>query len=608
MANAANSAPEGLWAAHRSTVRNPFTPKVGFVVAIVIVLTVAAFAIVKLADFAAEARWVGRTHEVMQALERVQSLMVDAETGERGYIITGSEPFLEPYGDSIRTLDAAVTQLADLVSDDPVQASGVDALRRYVADRLTYLERGIALASKGDLKGARLVVASGQGKKAMDRIRAQVRSMLEVQQTLLDRRTRAAQRGGEITRRVLIGGAAVSLVLLVFAFVTLQREVARRTRSEVAMREANAFFDTLFESIPHMLFVKAADSLRYVRMNRAAETLFGRPRSQLLGKDDYELFSTEQAERFRSQDRTALAAEGVLDVENEDIPSAAEGIRTLHTKKLAIPDGFGMPLYLLAIAEDITERQTAQREIRRLNDSLERRARELEAVNGELEAFSYSVSHDLRAPLRAINGFALMLAEDHAERLDDEGRRLLGVVRENAQRMGHLIDDLLALSRISRSASETTVVDMNAMVAGVVRELGPGDGPTPAEYRVDPLPPVRGEPALLRQVWMNLVGNALKYSGKRERPVVEIGSDVRDGKLVYWIKDNGAGFDMRYADKLFGVFQRLHRTDEFPGTGVGLAIVRRIVERHGGRVWAEGKADEGAVFHFALPIEETEHG
>jgi light-regulated signal transduction histidine kinase (bacteriophytochrome) len=214
-----------------------------------------------------------------------------------------------------------------------------------------------------------------------------------------------------------------------------------------------------------------------------------------------------------------------------------------------------------------------------------------------LESFSYSVSHDLRAPLRAINGFALMLDEDYRDRLDPEGRRLLGVVRANAESMARLIDDLLAFSRLGKTALVSAPVDMNVLVREVLTE----SGNVPAEMRIGALPQAHGDRALLKQVWANLIGNAIKYSANAVAPVVTIsGGETPNCDCEYRVEDNGAGFDMRYYDKLFGVFQRLHSASEFPGTGVGLAIVHRIVTRHGGRVWAEGQVGSGAVFHFTL--------
>ena len=231
--------------------------------------------------------------------------------------------------------------------------------------------------------------------------------------------------------------------------------------------------------------------------------------------------------------------------------------------------------------------------------ALEKANDQLASMNRELESFSYSVSHDLRAPLRAIDGYARMLEQESGERMGAEGRRLLGVVRSSSHRMGRLIDDLLEFSRLGQVEPARCALDMAALAREAAAELG-ADFPGTA-VRIGELPPAFGDRGLLKQVWVNLLGNALKYSARAASPEVEVGGRMDGRSAEYWVRDNGVGFDMRYVGKLFAVFQRLHRQDEFPGTGVGLAIVQRIVVRHGGRVWAEGTPGAGACFRFALP-------
>jgi len=254
----------------------------------------------------------------------------------------------------------------------------------------------------------------------------------------------------------------------------------------------------------------------------------------------------------------------------------------------------------LAVA--ITQARLFER-VRRHAEELEQRVKErtaaLEAANKELESFSYSVSHDLRAPLRAVDGYAQMLVEDYGERLDDEGRRLLGTVRASAEQMGRLIDDLLKFSQVGRRALSRNPVDMRSLASEVAAELGSAYPKVRVELGV--LPALAGDRALLRHVWSNLIGNALKYSAQKDAPRVQISGRVEGAESIYTVRDNGAGFDMKYYDKLFNVFQRLHREDEFEGTGVGLAIVQRVVARHGGRIWGESVVGEGSSFHFALP-------
>lgn len=237
-----------------------------------------------------------------------------------------------------------------------------------------------------------------------------------------------------------------------------------------------------------------------------------------------------------------------------------------------------------------------------LEHRVEVRTAELSAANRELEAFSYSVSHDLRAPVRAIAGFVQILEEDHSEKLDAEGRRSLERVKVNARRMGHLIDDLLAFSQIGRTPMVRQRVDMSELAQSVVDEAVRTSAPRAIDFTIQALPPAVGEPSLINQVFVNLVANAVKFTGRRERASIKIGS-LPDGAgaTAYFVRDNGAGFDMRHAGKLFGVFQRLHKPEDFEGTGVGLAIIDRVITRHGGRVWAEGKVDEGATFYFTLP-------
>jgi len=258
------------------------------------------------------------------------------------------------------------------------------------------------------------------------------------------------------------------------------------------------------------------------------------------------------------------------------------------------------------LTAEIVRRQKAEAELQLLNAELEERVHlrttELEAANKELEAFSYSVSHDLRAPLRAIDGFSRKVVVNYGDKLDDEGRRQLQVVRDNAQRMGQLIDDLLGFSRMGRRNMARQVLDMESQARAVAAEQRALEPRRSIEFTFLPLPPAHGDPAMLRQVWANLLGNSIKFS--RQRPIahIEVGGRAEGGEVIYWVKDDGAGFDMRYADKLFGVFQRLHRQDEFEGTGVGLAIALRILARHHGRIWAEGHPDAGATFWFALPL------
>ena len=258
-------------------------------------------------------------------------------------------------------------------------------------------------------------------------------------------------------------------------------------------------------------------------------------------------------------------------------------------------------LVAYSVGRDVTESRMQEEEIRILNASLKQRVEETLSANKELEAFSYSVSHDLRAPLRGIDGFSRILMEEYAPTLGKEGLRLLGKVIENSRQMGELIDDLLQYSRLGRKEVETSLVDMESLARDAIQEVRKDRPDCTAELHLGSLPPARGDRSLLKQVWLNLISNAVKYSSKKKEARIDISGENGAGDCVYHVRDNGVGFDMKYSDKLFGVFQRLHSTRDFEGTGVGLAIVQRVIQRHGGRVWAEGQPDAGAVFHFSIP-------
>ena len=259
--------------------------------------------------------------------------------------------------------------------------------------------------------------------------------------------------------------------------------------------------------------------------------------------------------------------------------------------------------------QKVLSRALEVRELRieneKLHSHIKARSEELEAANKELEAFSYSVSHDLRAPLRAVSAFSQMLVRDHAEQLPDEARELAERIHVNAARMGELIEDLLLFSRLTRQPLNKRLVNMEQMVREVLEEVAKERQGGPVEVKMGKLPEAWGDASLLRQVWMNLLSNAFKFTRYKPKPCVEIGWKNEGAFQQYFVKDNGAGFNQNYADKLFGVFQRLHRADEFEGTGIGLSIVQRIVQRQGGKVWAEGEEEKGAAFYFTLPQPRT---
>lgn len=329
----------------------------------------------------------------------------------------------------------------------------------------------------------------------------------------------------------------------------------------------------------------------YMRVNKKFLEKFGFTESEVIGHTSVEvgILDPEESEKVGN----ILREKGRL--QNDYVKCLHKNGEIVHTVSSIEKMEMNGELYFVSFFLDIS--RTIQQQA-----LIEQHLKQLETLNKELEAFSYSVSHDLRAPLRAIDGYTRILEEDYKDLLDDDGKEILSVVQRNTKRMNDLIDSLLDFSRLGKKAIQKTDIDMNALVREVSEELKKA-ATNKAEISISQLHAIKGDLELIRQVVINLVSNALKYSSRKEKPVVEISSAKENGMIIFTVKDNGEGFDMRYASKLFGVFQRLHSAEEFEGTGVGLAIVQRIINRHGGAVSAEAVIGEGATFTFTLPIE-----
>ncbi len=376
-----------------------------------------------------------------------------------------------------------------------------------------------------------------------------------------------------------------------------------RRKAEEALLSSEERYRSLVELSPDALFVLVEEQVVFT--NSAGVKLFGADSDRaLIGRQVRELVSHQDWKRFHQRLGRVLE-------EGKPVPFLEQRMLAVHggivdAEVAAAPLVFAGKPAIQVIAHDISERKRADEQIRRLNAELEKRVaertNELEAANKELEAFSYSVSHDLRAPLRHIEGFVEILATTKAQSFDDESRRLLATVSDSAKQMGRLIDDLLMFSRTARAEMKKVPIRLNELVEGCIRDLAQETENRQVEWVVADLPEVEADPSLLRQVFANLLSNALKYTRPRKLARIEVGNRADDQELTFFVRDNGVGFDPRYAHKLFGVFQRLHRAADFEGTGVGLANVRRIIARHGGRTWAEGELDKGAAIYFSLPI------
>lgn len=368
---------------------------------------------------------------------------------------------------------------------------------------------------------------------------------------------------------------------------TLELKVIERTneleKTIRHLKESENKFEKIFQTSAAGMSIVSLSTFLFVDVNTAFENITGYAATDVIGKGADELNLVADME-IRNHIRKELSTKGsVKDLEISVKHKSGAIIEVLTAAEIF---SHGEDHYVLNIIYDITERKRMEEQLR--------------SVNKELEAFTYSVSHDLRAPLRAVNGYAQILSEDYGKKLDEDANRILDIIKYNATKMGTLIDDLLTFSRLGRKEIQKNTIDLAQLVEGVIIELNKTTQHR-AQLNIGKLHKVKGDYGLLNQAVINLISNAIKYSSHKKEPAIEIYSEQNANETVFTVKDNGAGFDMRYADKLFGVFQRLHSDEEFEGTGVGLAIVQRVIAKHGGRVNAEGKTGEGALFQFTLP-------
>ena len=579
---------------------NKFLPPAGFAGALLLLAAIAIVSIRHIDSLIDSGKGVSHTHAVIGEIEEALADLQEAETGQRGYLLTGDERFLEPYNAAVAHLPDQLRELREITADSAQQQAAVGRIQDLATQRLASLKDGIerrrqqppTLAS-GDLERLQ------SGRSIMDEIRSEVEGMREREESLL--KTRAAGLAGDssLARALILGGNVVAGLVLLIVFILLQRESASRHAAQINAQKHLAEIEDLYNNAPCGYHSLDKDGL-IIRMNDTELMWLGHTRAEVVGKKHLtDLLTPEGRAKFDQQFEELKRTGVVSDIDLELVRSDGTILPVIRSASVQ-RDEKGAFVTSRSIVFDNTERRRREAAIRKLNDTLRERTRELEAANTELDAFSYSVSHDLRVPLRAMDGYSHMLEEDYSEELDAEGKRMLRAIRQSATKLSHLIDDLLTLSRLAGARPNVVQVDMNSLVDEVLAEVRAGASPA-VQVTVEPLAPAQADRTLLRQVWANLLTNAFKYSSGRAQPIIAISSKVDTECVAYTVRDNGVGFNMNYYDKLFGVFQRLHGEKEFPGTGVGLAIVRRVVSRLGGRVWAEGKPDEGASFHFTLP-------
>jgi len=391
---------------------------------------------------------------------------------------------------------------------------------------------------------------------------------------------------------------------LLFQNEEKEKRAAELIIANEAQRETNEYLENLLNYANAPIIVWNTQT-EITRFNRAFESITGRTEKDLLGKSLKILFPPDS--RDSSIELIMNTLEGArMEIVEINILHVDGSVRTLQWNSANIMSKDGKTVIAtIAQGHDITLRKQAELEIRKLNDTLEQkvidRTNQLETANKELEAFSYSVSHDLRAPLRHVSGFVDLLIKNNSSQLNETGLRYLKIISESSIEMGNLIDALLTFSRLGRSELQRTDINSKSLINRVLKTFSDELAGRNIEINITNLPVTRGDESLISQVWVNLISNAFKYSRSKRKAIIDIGGKIENDKTIFYIKDNGAGFDMKYADKLFGVFQRLHKARDFEGIGIGLANVNRIIMRHGGKCWAESELGNGATFFFSIP-------
>ncbi|MCD9031164.1 CHASE3 domain-containing protein [Luteimonas sp. Y-2-2-4F] len=588
-----------------SAVVPPATPwsklRLPALVLAIALIVIGPFLLMRAASVSSERawKWVNHTYEVEAQVQSLAADVRNLESAALGHGYGLSAELLQERIDVSRPrIEPGLAALEALIHDNPQQQVRLGMLRTLLGLRLAQVDRLLEAEGNADPEVVEELLTRYPIHRLIEEIVGEERTLLV---------DRLAEAEAASARAQLMSWVAVVAQLLLLGALTYfsLREMGRRIEAEGgatrAASRASVVLDTVREPI-----VLLDGQNRVVMLNAAFAELYGvegdargRPLAELGGGAWSDLQILRRLTDVLTRDRELWDFE-ITQRTAEDV----ERVMLLSARRMPLPDS--EDLAVLVTASDISAQKINERQIRELNRQLEGKVEQVSDVNRELEAFSYSVSHDLRAPLRHIAGFADKLGRHLGDSADEKGQHYLEVISSSARRMSALIDDLLVYSRLGRSALRLQMVDVQSMVndtRSVLDSNALADQPDHRiDWRIDHLPVVIADENMLRQVWLNLLGNAVKYSTRSEPAQIEIGYEqLPDGTHRFSVRDNGAGFDMKYAGKLFGVFQRLHSASEFPGTGIGLASVRRVLSRHGGRIWAESEPGQGATFHFTLP-------
>ncbi len=537
-------------------------------------------------------RGVEHTQQVMNQLGLVLSHVLEIQSGDRGFLLSGDDKYLVARGKASVNLPTLIDSLRTQIRNNPRLLDKISSLNRLVEDRIVFSDHLVSIRRTDGEEKAHLLFATGKGEAITDSIRVMIAQMIAEEGRLLQTRSEDEAHQANRTQLVIYLSLVVQVLLLAFIFFVVNRDVTGRRKAEEALKDNEQRLALALESGQmgawdlDLIHDTAVRSLKH-------DQIFGY--DSLLPQWGAEIFMKHVVpdDREHVQEKFQEAfANGNLFFECR-IMRPDKSLRWIAAQGRAYYNEERTPVRMMGVVSDITERKDAETVLHRLNV-------QLDATNRELEAFSYSVSHDLRAPLRSLDGFSQALLEDYAKILDETGKDYLRRVRDASQRMAQLIDDMLNLSRVTRAEMRREVVNLSQMARAVAAELRKTQPERRVEFHITEGIVTNGDARLLRVVMDNLLGNAWKFTGKHPTATIELGMIQNDGRQTYFVRDDGAGFDMKYAGKLFGAFQRLHALTDFPGTGIGLTTVQRIIHRHGGRVWAESNVEQGTIFYFTL--------
>ena len=522
--------------------------------------------------------------QVISLSGNILSLGKDIKSASLGYIITKDSSFLEPLFAARNSIFTNIRQLNLLVQDSHSQTKRVDSIRYYIEKRLTYSLQQIEIRSKQGLMPAIIYTSNNQGKYFFDRIRLITIALQAEETTLLTQRRQTNKDSAKVftlTSQIMY---FLMMIITVLLFIATNRNFLQKIKREKRAAE----------------LVIANKEIAFQNEEKGSRA------SELIVANKELVFQNEEREKRAAE---LIIANKELVFQNEEKEKRTEELITTYQKLVFQNEEKEKRAAELIIADkelvfQKNEKGKRAAELVIVNKELVFQSEEKEkqeAANNELEAFSYSVSHDLRAPLRHIGGFVDLLIKNSSSQLDETGLRYLNIISESTHEMGDLIDALLTFSRLSRTELRLTKINSKKMVNHVIESFSDELAGRNVEINISELPDMMGDEILIKQVWVNLISNAIKYSRNKEKAIIDIGGKIENDKMVYSISDNGAGFDMKFADKLFGVFQRLHKARDFEGIGIGLANVNRIIVRHGGKCWADSEVDKGATFFFSVP-------